>query len=75
MITMHDHRADSLTRFSGGVVSDIGFGHRIESLDDEYFHLSQQWARVAHEGSRTSLLDLHPICERSLIYSVPHINA
>ncbi|KAI0768404.1 cytochrome P450 [Irpex lacteus] len=51
-------------RFSGGVVSDIGFGHRIESFDDDYFRLSEQWARVAHEGSRTSLLDLHPIFAR-----------
>ncbi|KAI0092993.1 cytochrome P450 [Irpex rosettiformis] len=53
--------------FAGGIVTEISYGHRIKSFDDKFFLLSEKWARIAHEGSRATLLDVHPICMLSVV--------
>ncbi|KAI0093003.1 cytochrome P450 [Irpex rosettiformis] len=48
-------------RFSGGIVSDIGYGHRIESFDDEFFVVGEGYGSLSLAGGTPSLLDLHPL--------------
>ena len=53
--------------FAGATVAEIGYGHRIESFDDEYFTLGEKLGKIAGEGSIPSLLDIHPICQYQLV--------
>lgn len=48
-------------------MAEIGYGHRIESFDDEYFTLGEKLGKIAGEGSIPSLLDIHPICQYQLV--------
>jgi hypothetical protein len=50
-------------RFSGGIISDISYGHRIESFDDPFFSIAEGLGRMVHDGGSPSLLDIHPICK------------
>ncbi|KAI0092998.1 cytochrome P450 [Irpex rosettiformis] len=53
---------DSLSkRFAGGVVTEIGYGHRIDSFTDGFFSVGDRFAKIAGMGANPSLLDLHPI--------------
>ncbi len=49
--------------FSGGIVAELGYGHRIESFDDEFFEIGEGYAKLSLAGGTPSLLDLNPICE------------
>lgn len=49
--------------YAGATVTEIAYGHRINSFDDEFFRLGEVWCRVAGIGTRPSLLDIHPACE------------
>lgn len=50
-------------RFAGGVITDISYGHRIDSFDDEFFYVGQNFVKIAGQAALPTLLDLHPICE------------
>ena len=49
--------------YAGATVTEIAYGHRINSFDDEFFRLGEKWCQVASIGTRPSLLDIHPACE------------
>ncbi|KAI0748969.1 cytochrome P450 [Irpex lacteus] len=48
-------------RFAGGVVTDIGYGHRIESYDDEFFSVGERFIKYGAAATTPTLLDIHPI--------------
>ncbi|KAI0768442.1 cytochrome P450 [Irpex lacteus] len=48
-------------RFSGGIVAELGYGHRIESFDDEFFEIGEGYAKLSLAGGTPSLLDINPI--------------
>ncbi|KAI0768403.1 cytochrome P450 [Irpex lacteus] len=48
-------------RFAGGVITDISYGHRIDSFDDEFFYVGQNFVKIAGQAALPTLLDLHPI--------------
>ena len=56
---------DEDLRFAGGVVTDIGYGHRIDSFDDEFFGVGERFIAHASAATTPSLLDLHPACTSS----------
>ena len=62
---MHDF-TDDYHRFAGGVVTDIGYGHHIDSFDDEFFTVGERFIAHASTATTPSLLDLHPACTSSL---------
>ena len=49
-------------RFAGGIVADIGYGHRIESYEDEFFDIGERFIACAGTTNTPTLLDLHPVC-------------
>ncbi|KAI0093004.1 cytochrome P450 [Irpex rosettiformis] len=51
-------------RFAGATVTDIGYGHRIDSFDDDFFILGENMCKVAGKAATPSLLDIHPIFAR-----------
>ena len=53
----------TVSRFAGATVSDIAYGHRIESFDDDFFNVGENLCRIAGKGATASLLDIHPICK------------
>ena len=55
--------ADMMSGFAGATVAEIGYGHRIESFDDESFKLGEKSGKIVGEGATPILLDVHPICE------------
>lgn len=44
-------------------MTEIGYGHHIDSFDDVFFSVGERFAKIAGIGATPSLLDLHPICE------------
>lgn len=50
-------------RFAGGIVTDIGYGHRIESFDDDFFSMGERFLEHALAATAPNLMDLHPVCE------------
>ncbi|KAI0093006.1 cytochrome P450 [Irpex rosettiformis] len=51
-------------RFAGATVTEIGYGHRIESFDDDFFYMGEKLGQTAGKGATPSLLDIHPIFAR-----------
>ena len=49
--------------FAGGIVSDLGYGHRMKSVDDEVFRNGETFNKLTLEAIQSSLLDIHPLCE------------
>ncbi|KAI0092994.1 cytochrome P450 [Irpex rosettiformis] len=47
-------------RFAGGIVTDVGYGHHIDSLDDDFFSMGERFLQYATAVTAPSLLDLHP---------------
>ena len=50
-------------RFAGGIVAEIGYGHRIDSYEDEFFSIGERFIACASAAATPSLLDLHPVCK------------
>ncbi|KAI0092995.1 cytochrome P450 [Irpex rosettiformis] len=47
-------------RFSGGIIAEVGYGHRIDSFDDEFFSIGERFLKFSNAATTPSLLDLHP---------------
>ena len=63
--SMFEHRGYcwSTLSFAGGIISDLGYGHHINSLDDEFFAVGERFLKVGTFATTPTLLDLHPLCE------------
>lgn len=44
-------------------MTDIGYGHRIESYDDEFFSVGERFIKYGAAATTPTLLDIHPICK------------
>ena len=60
-----DPHSDILSSLAIAIVTEIAYGHRITSLDDETFLWGEHWSEVTRTCTRPSLVDIHPFCEYS----------
>lgn len=46
-----------------GIISQLTYGHKVDSFDDEYFLLGERFTEITGDAVTPSLLDVHPLCE------------
>ncbi|KAI0768402.1 cytochrome P450 [Irpex lacteus] len=50
-----------VARYTIGIVSQLTYGHKVDSFDDEYFLMGEKFIEITGDAVTPSLLDVHPL--------------